>query len=287
MEERDLELDDDGKIKIRKSGSALPEEEAGEDEIVIDIPDFEEEEDSAAEEERRRETLEQSRKERRSRAEQVYEEAEALYAAGDLDGAGEKFLDSASLNGADWRPWFGVVRVQTKDLTDFSGIYDCEQAYDKAFRRMSSEDRAALAERYVPSLTARAEECASRQETLTEEDNYLREKMRPGIERACRRNLALFVTFLALFAVFAAAGFSLVPFVRSVPDNSILIPSIVCIVIAAGLLVVFVAFLMRYLSARTALRRNGRAGTTAAGEEARVLAETEELIRSIIDDLQK
>ena len=74
---------------------------------------------------------------------------------------------------------------------------------------------------------------------------------------------------------------------RSVPDNSILIPCIVCIVLAAALLVVFVAFLMRLLSARTARRRNARAGTTPAGEEARMLAETEELIRSIIDDLQK
>ena len=58
-------------------------------------------------------------------------------------------------------------------------------------------------------------------------------------------------------------------------------------VLAAALLVVFVAFLMRLLSARTARRRNARAGTTPAGEEARMLAETEELIRSIIDDLQK
>lgn len=177
--------------------------------------------------------------------------------------------------------------MQTRDLTDFSGIYDCEQAYDKAFRRMSAEDRAALAEKYVPSLRARAESCASRQGALIEEDNRRREEERPVIARACRRNLALTVTFLALFVAFAVSGFSLIPFVRSVPDNSILIPCIVCIVLAAALLVVFVAFLMRLLSARTARRRNARAGTTPAGEEARMLAETEELIRSIIDDLQK
>ena len=288
MEERNLEFDDDGKIKLRKGG-ALPVGEEGEDgEIVIDIPDLgEEEEDPAAAEERRKAALEQSRKERRTRAEQAFDEAEELFAAGDYDGAGEKYLDSASLNGADWRPWFGVVRVQTRDLTDFSGIYDCEQAYDKAFRRMSAEDRAALAEKYVPSLRARAENCASRQGALIEEDNRRREEERPVIARACRRNLALAVTFLALFVAFAVSGFSLIPFVRSVPDNSILIPCIVCIVLAAALLVVFVAFLMRLLSARTARRRNARAGTTPAGEEARMLAETEELIRSIIDDLQK
>ena len=288
MEERNLEFDDDGKIKLRKGG-ALPVGEEGEDgEIVIDIPDLgEEEEDPAAAEERRKAALEQSRKERRTRAEQAFDEAEELFAAGDYDGAGEKYLDSASLNGADWRPWFGVVRVQTRDLTDFSGIYDCEQAYDKAFRRMSAEDRAALAEKYVPSLRARAENCASRQGALIEEDNRRREEERPVIARACRRNLALTVTFLALFVAFAVSGFSLIPFVRSVPDNSILIPCIVCIVLAAALLVVFVAFLMRLLSARTARRRNARAGTTPAGEEARMLAETEELIRSIIDDLQK
>lgn len=70
MEERNLEFDDDGKIKLRKGG-ALPVGEEGEDgEIVIDIPDLgEEEEDPAAAEERRKAALEQSRKERRTRAE--------------------------------------------------------------------------------------------------------------------------------------------------------------------------------------------------------------------------
>ena len=43
----------------------------------------------------------------------------------------------------------------------FSGIYDCEQAYDKAFRRMEAEDRAQLAEKYVPKLEAKAAECAA------------------------------------------------------------------------------------------------------------------------------
>ena len=42
MEERNLEMDDDGKIKLRKSSSVLPEEKAEEEgEIVIDVPDFE------------------------------------------------------------------------------------------------------------------------------------------------------------------------------------------------------------------------------------------------------
>ena len=43
MEERNLELDDDGKIKLRKRSEgdvaeALPEEEG--DGIVLDVPDF-------------------------------------------------------------------------------------------------------------------------------------------------------------------------------------------------------------------------------------------------------
>lgn len=80
---------------------------------------------------------------------------------------GEKYLDSAALYGANWRPWFGVVRVQTKDFTDFAGIYDCENAYERAFKRMPKAEREALAEKYVPSLTVRAEECGRAREKFT------------------------------------------------------------------------------------------------------------------------
>ena len=40
MEERNLELDDDGKIRLKKSGASPDDEGADEDEIVIRVPDF-------------------------------------------------------------------------------------------------------------------------------------------------------------------------------------------------------------------------------------------------------
>ncbi len=289
MEERELEFDDDGKIKVRKGG-ALPGEGAeGEpDEIVIELHDFDDEPEAPTEEEElRRAAIEEERADRRARAAQALDEADALFEEGDFDAAGEKYLDSAALNGADWRPWFGVVRVQTRDLTDFSGIYECERAYDKAFRRMPAAARAALAEKYVPALSRRADECAVRHEQLTEEDNRLRAEAHPAAVRADRRYTFLFSAFTVLFALLVIAGSCLVPFVRSVPGNGILIPAIVCFAAAAALLAAVVVFFVRFLRARTALRHNKRAGTTPAGEEARVLAETEELIRSIIDDLNK
>ena len=55
MEERNLELDDDGKIRLKKSGASPDDEGADEDEIVIRVPDFpgleEEEEENTSEEE--------------------------------------------------------------------------------------------------------------------------------------------------------------------------------------------------------------------------------------------
>ena len=157
MEERNLELDDDGKIKLRKRSEgdvaeALPEEEG--DGIVLDVPDFKEFEEEKDDGDDRlvqgSEAWEEELRRRKAESEKVYEAGEALFAAGDYDGAGEKFLDSAALYGANWRPWFGVVRVQTKDFTDFTGIYDCENAYERAFKRMPKAERAKLAEKYVP-----------------------------------------------------------------------------------------------------------------------------------------
>ncbi len=295
MEERNLELDDDGKIKLKKTKAVLGAGNTQEEsDIVIEIPDFDgfgdaDGSDTEADNALARRSLEREkqRETRKARAQAMYEEAEKLFAEGDLDGAGEKYLDSAALYGADWRSWFGVVKVQTKDFTEFSGIYDCEQAYDKAFRRMEAEDRAQLAEKYVPKLEAKAAECAAASERLNREDESRREAARQTVQRAFRVARNKFVLFAVLFAVFAAAALALAPFVRSVPNASILIPCIVCAVAALALLVVAAAFLRIFVYTNGERVRNLRAGTTSAGAQARVQAETEELIRSIIDDLKK
>ena len=293
MEERNLEFDDDGKIKVRKAGG-LEESQASEDgEIVIEVPDLGEQAEGASgiatEEELARRSLEQEkrREKRREEAEALYREGEALFAAGDLDGAGEKFLDSAALYGADWRPWFGVVRVQTRDFTEFGGIYECEQAYDKAFRRMTKEDRAQLAEKYGKRLEEKANECAQASERLNAQDAQEREELRPYVQSVYEKSLRRLIVSVILLAIFTASACAMAPFVRSVPDYSILIPCIVCAVVAVALLVVAIAFLRLFILAGLSRSANLRAGTTAAGDAARASAETEELIRSIIDDLQK
>lgn len=296
MEERNLELDDDGKIKIRKNAEAVPapEEESAEGEIVIDVPDFEgfrEEQEggltSDAELARRSEERERERAEKKQLAERTYEEAEKLFAAGDLDGAGEKFLDSASLYGGDWRAWFGVVRVQTKDLTDFSGIYDCEQAYDKAFRRMTAEDRHALAEKYAERLKARAAELEKERESYSAEDDALREKERPAVLAACKKAILLFTCFLVAFAACIAAGSVFSGLVYDYEGNTFLILTILCFALALGLFVAVVAFGKRLVVTRIERSKNLRAGTTSAGEKARICAEEEELILSIVEDMTK
>ena len=101
MEERNLELDDDGKIRLKKSGASPDDESANEDEIVIRVPDFpgleEEEEENTSEEEllRRSSEREKQNAERKEKAEKLYLEAEDLYQKGELDAAGEKYLDCA------------------------------------------------------------------------------------------------------------------------------------------------------------------------------------------------
>lgn len=294
MEERNLELDDDGKIRLKKTKAVLGAGNSqDESDIVIEIPDFDgfdgEKDGTEADNALARRSLEREKERgsRKERAQKMYEEAEKLFAEGDLDGAGEKYLDSAALYGADWHSWFGVVKVQTKDFTDFSGIYDCEQAYEKAFRRMEAQDRAELAAKYVPRLEEKAAECAAESARLREADESQREKARPQVMEAFRKARFRFVLFAVLFAVFAAAALALAPFVRSVPDASILIPCIVCAAAAVVLLIAAAAFLRSFVYANVGRARNLRTGTTAAGAQARVQAETEELIRSIIDDLKK
>lgn len=294
MEERNLELDDDGKIRLKKTKAVLGAGNSqDESDIVIEIPDFDgfdgEKDGTEADNALARRSLEREKERgsRKERAQKMYEEAEKLFVEGDLDGAGEKYLDSAALYGADWHSWFGVVKVQTKDFTDFSGIYDCEQAYEKAFRRMEAQDRAELAAKYVPRLEEKAAECAAESARLREADESQREKARPQIMEAFRKARLRFVLFAVLFAVFAAAALALAPFVRSVPDASILIPCIVCAAAAVVLLIAAAAFLRSFVYANVGRARNLRTGTTAAGTQARVQAETEELIRSIIDDLKK
>ena len=287
-------MDDDGKIKLRKRNEGdiaeeLPDE-AG-DGIVLDVPDFKEfEEENTGNDERLvqgSEAWEAELRRRKAESEKVYEEGEALFAAGDYDGAGEKFLDSAALYGANWRPWFGVVRVQTKDFTDFAGIYDCENAYERAFKRMPKAEREKLAEKYVPSLTARADESGKAREKYTAEDVQEREAAREGIVRAYVGARKSLIIAAVIFVVFVAAGCILAPFVNTVPDVRFLVPCIVCFALAVAAAAYLAVTVRRFIPARTALSRNRRAGSTAAGEQARVFAEEEELIRSIIEDFTK
>ncbi len=294
MEERNMELDDDGKIRIRRAGDG-PAEGETEDEIVIEVPEFDaeaepdKEEEAPAEEEflRRREARERELESRRAQSLTLYEEGERLFAEGDLDGAGEKFLDSAALYGADWRSWFGVVRVQTKDLTDFSEVAECEQAYDKALRRMSREDRAAVAAKYVPSLQARADELAAAHERYTAQDEREREEARPALLRELRSATAAFASTAALLAVFLIASVVLWSLINTVQGVQILVPAIVCSAVAIVFVVLASVFARRFALARVARSRNARAGTTEAGEKARMCAELEEVIRSVVEDLDK
>ena len=288
MGERDLEFDDDGKIRIRRAGE--PAGEGEEDEIVIEVPDLGPAEEEKHEDEifaDRRAERERALAERRERALALYEEGEELFARGELEAAGEKFLDSGELYGTDWRPWFGVVRVQTKDLTDFSEISDCEQAYDKAMRRMSREDLSALSARYGPALTARADALAAEHARRTAEDEREREQARPAVLREVRLSSTVFGLMCAFFGVFLIASVTLWSLINAVQGVEILVPAIVCSAVGIVFFVLAAVFCKRLVLARAARARNARAGTTDAGEQARILAETEEIIRAILEDLSK
>lgn len=297
MEERNLELDDDGKIKLKKNGedflsdAAVPEDA---DDIVIEVPDFEgfreengrvglsDEELAAKAQEREERTAA-----RKGTAEKLLEEADSLFEAGDLIGAGEKYLDSAAEYAADWRPWFGVVRVQTKDFTDFSEIYDCQNAYDRALRRMSGQERKSIAERYVPSMERIVSESAAQAEALEKQDDAERAAARGAVRAEYKARTRNFVIFVALFALFAIAGGVLASFISSVRGMQILIPAVICIAAAVVLLFCTAWSLRKFIYAGSAQATNGRAGTTQAGRECAKLREYAELVQSVIDDFQK
>ena len=293
MEERNLEMDDDGKIKFRKSGALPHEEDTEGNEIVIDVPDFdryapESNKVGLTEEELAEKAAAQERRAlgKRQEAEKLLGEAEELFVKGDLDGAGEKYLDSAALFGEDWRAWFGVVRVQTKDFTDFSEIYDCEKAYDKAFRRMPAEDKAVLAEKYVPSMESMISGNAEKIRSLEEKDEKERESEREETEKAFSKSRIFLIIFGTLFVLFAAAAITLSFFVYSVPGKQIFGLAIGCGVAAIVLMFVSVYSLKKFLLAFFAYRANRTAGTTEWGKQAALLRENTDLIQSVIDDFK-
>ena len=285
MEERNLELDDDGKIKLKKNRedflSETPSDEG--DDIVIEVPDFE----SFREEDGRvglsDEELAAKAKEREERAatkketaEKLLEEADALFEAGDFVGAGEKYLDSAAEYAADWRPWFGVVKVQTKDFTDFHDVYDCQKAYERAFRRMSEQDRASLSEKYLPSMEGMIAKNAEEADRLMREDEAERAAAREGLRAESKSRTVRMIVFVGVLAAF----------ISSVKGMQILIPAIVCIAAAVVLLFFAAWAVKRCIFARLALSANLRAGTTAAGKKAAELTEYGELMQSIADNFR-
>ena len=296
MEERNLELDDDGKIRLNKRtiGSiagedAIPASE-DENEIVLDVPDFDEEgaqqpseEDAAA----KLRAREEERSTRKARAAAMLGEADALFAAGELYAAGEKYLDSAQLDGSGWRAWFGVVRVQTKDFTDFSEIYDCEAAYDKAFRRMGKADRAALAETYVPALGAYADELHEKRTAEEEKDTAFREEHAPAAKQGFSAAVKFFAAAGVAFVACLVAAIVLWCSITAISGSGILIGAIVCTVAAAVAFVFTALAAKRFFLARALVSMCARPGSTDAGARAAALAEEEELVRSIIEHFKK
>ena len=220
-------------------------------------------------------------------AEKLLEEADALFDAGDFVGAGEKYLDSAAEYAADWRPWFGVVKVQTKDFTDFSEIYDCQNAYDRALRRMGEKERAALAEKYVPSMERIVSESEEKADALEQEDAAIREAKLPAAHAEFKALGVRLIVFAALFAVFAVVCGVTATLIGRVRSALILIPPIACGVIAVACLFIAAVYLKKFLAARSAYRAAQLPLTSPAGRECAKLREYAELVQSVIDDFQK
>lgn len=294
MEERNLEMDDDGKIKLRRRTEEDVAEEPGEDEegnIVVDVPEFDGFEDVAAPTPEEAENLRQARlaerEQRKAEALALYEEGERLFAAGEADEAGEKFLDSAALFGEDWRPWFGVVRVQTREFTDFEEIYDCEQAYDRAFRRMKPADRAALAEQYVPRMREQAETLETESAALSAEDERIRADKLPGAEETRAEEKTGVIRWGVIFGAALALGIVCWCFINIVAGPWFLILALAFTLAAAASLVLFILHLQRFLSAASVIAKCNRPNSTAKGKEALRKKDLAEVIRSVIDDFLK
>lgn len=294
MEERNMQLDDDGKIKIRKSGEVLPETESTGDEIVLDVPDFEEfkEEDTSVglsgdELAEKNELYEKYQAEKKVEADKIFEQAEELFAQGDLEGAGEKYLDSVAMHGGNWRAWFGIVRVQTKDLTEFEGIYDCQNAYNRAIKKAGAEGKAELKERYGASLEKKIFENDERATQLEKVDTEYRASKKDGlVERLKNTKRPLAISLLACIVVLIA-GIVLTSLINTVSGIQILVPAIIVDVLAGILAVVTLVFLRNFNLARMAYNKNESNLSTAEGREANELRAENELLQSILDDFNE
>jgi len=294
MEERNMQLDDDGKIKIRKSGEVLPETESTGDEIVLDVPDFEEfkEEDTSVglsgdELAEKNELYEKYQAEKKVEADKIFEQAEELFAQGDLEGAGEKYLDSVAMHGGNWRAWFGIVRVQTKDLTEFEGIYDCQNAYNRAIKKAGVEGKAELKERYGASLEKKIFENDERATQLEKVDTEYRASKKDGlVERLKNTKRPLAISLLACIVVLIA-GIVLTSLINTVSGIQILVPAIIVDVLAGILAVVTLVFLRNFNLARMAYNKNESNLSTAEGREANELRAESELLQSILDDFNE
>ena len=294
MEERNMQLDDDGKIKIRKSGEVLPETESTGDEIVLDVPDFEEfkEEDTSVglsgdELAEKNELYEKYQAEKKVEADKIFEQAEELFAQGDLEGAGEKYLDSVAMHGGNWRAWFGIVRVQTKDLTEFEGIYDCQNAYNRAIKKAGAEGKAELKERYGASLEKKIFENDERATQLEKVDTEYRASKKDGlVERLKNTKRPLAISLLACIVVLIA-GIVLTSIINTVSGIQILVPAIIVDVLAGILAVVTLVFLRNFNLARMAYNKNESNLSTAEGREANELRAENELLQSILDDFNE
>lgn len=293
MEERNMQLDDDGKIRVKKSGEILPEGEDTGDEIVLDVPDFAEFKEENGEvglsdEElaERNEAYEQYQAEKKEKADKIFKEAEELFESGDLEGAGEKYLDSVALYGGNWRAWWGIVRVQTNDLTEFGGIYDCQNAYNRAIDRAGKEGKAELTTRYGEKLSSKISDNAERAEELEKIDENYRASRKDGLLENLKNKKRPLVISLILCIAVLIAGIVLTSLVNTVSGIQILVPAIIVDVLAVVLAFVTLVFTRNFNSARMAYHKNESNLSTAEGKEAAKLRVENELIESVLEDFK-
>ena len=142
-----------------------------------------------------------------------------------------------------------------------------------------------VAARYGEQLSLRAEECGMRARAQAAADEEKRAAERPQVMRAYGRALRSFAVVAALFLAFAVASAVLFPLIDAVPGYQVLIAAVVCGAAALVLLVAAAALGRRFWRAFSAKRRNERAGSTPEGRLARLLAEEEECIRMVLEDI--